>query len=70
MGMHIHIDAEMTAQVLTLASEERAKSLSLREWKHRLAGYGYTVRDTEHGQVFASLRHDTDICAVPNDLLH
>lgn len=56
------------AQTIELLTRERAMSLSLREWKHRLAGYGISIRDTDHGPVVATLRDDTEICALPKTL--
>ena len=38
-----------TTQVRDLVMRERAMAVSDREWKHRLRGYGYTVRDTSEG---------------------
>lgn len=55
--------------VLELIRAERQKSVSVREWKFRLMGYGYRVMDTDHGEVIATLRQQ-EICAVPAELLH
>jgi len=57
-------DPAVVAQVRTLAADERQKSLSAREWKHRLAGYGYLVEDTLHGEVIKTLRHGEPICML------
>lgn len=55
--------------VLALVASERQKALSTREWKHRLAGYGYALRDTDHGTVVASLARGTEICPLPAHLM-
>ena len=64
----IHIDPSRQAQVLDLATRERAKALSVREWRHRLAGYGYGIRSTETGDVIETLSTRVAICAVPAHL--
>ena len=58
-------DPEMTAKVCDIVLREREMSLSDREWKFRLRGYGYAIRDTDHGQVITSLLKGADICALP-----
>jgi hypothetical protein len=40
----------ITAKVIDL-DYPRTPDGFRREWKHRLAGYGYTIKDTEHGRV-------------------
>ena len=42
-------------------------ALSAREWKHRLAGYGYAIKDTEHGQVVESLSKRIEIAVLPEN---
>lgn len=61
-------DAFMATQVLDLVLSERRKALSPREWKHRLAGYGYSL--TQHGGsvMVTSLRTGTPVCAVPGEM--
>ncbi|MFN3209853.1 MAG: hypothetical protein ACE369_12810 [Roseovarius sp.] len=43
---------------------ERQRCVSDREWKFRLRGYGYTIRDTDTGPVVASLMGHGDLCAL------
>jgi hypothetical protein len=64
-----HITPALTNSVLELIRAERQKSVSVREWKFRLKGYGYRVLHTDHGEVITTLRQQ-EICAVPADLLH
>lgn len=63
------ITPAITSSVLELIRQERAKSVSVREWKFRLMGYGYRVMNTDHGEVIATLRQQ-EICAIPAELLH
>lgn len=66
---YIRNEAQFEAlKAIDLVTRERAMSLSRREWKHRLAGYGYSIRDTDHGPVVASLTLDREICALPESL--
>ena len=58
-------DQFVTAQIIELVSTERAKALSKREWKHRLAGYGYGIRETDAGDVLETLPHHVKICTLP-----
>lgn len=43
---------------------ERTKALSKREWKHRLAGYGYSIRETNAGDVLETLPHHVEVCTL------
>ncbi|MFP4328909.1 MAG: hypothetical protein ACLFQL_12940 [Paracoccaceae bacterium] len=59
------IDLKEARKVRDLANRERYMALSDREWKHRLAGYGYRVSFTERGAVVSSLRHGVTLCTLP-----
>lgn len=50
--------------VCAIVVEERKKALSVREWKHRLAGYGLFI---EQGLV-KTLRQGAIICPLPAEL--
>jgi hypothetical protein len=43
---------------------ERQMCVSDREWKHRLRGYGYAIRETREGQVVTSLVKGGDLCSL------
>lgn len=58
----------LDATVLALLKSERAKALSPREWKHRLAGYGFAIKHTDRGDVVTALPHGREICALPTSL--
>lgn len=65
MSVTINKDPFITAQVIALVLRERAAALSPREWKHRLAGYGYAVKDTDHGQIVETLPHHVEVGVLP-----
>ena len=68
MSMVFRTDPSVQAQVVSLVLSERVVSLSKREWKHRLAGYGYAIKDTDSGrQVVTTLPHGVEVCALPPD---
>lgn len=60
-------DPFITAQVIELVIRERHSALSPREWKHRLAGYGYAIKDTVHGQIVETLPHHVEVGFLPQD---
>jgi hypothetical protein len=60
-------DHFQSGDVIDLVLRERAASLSAREWKHRLAGYGYAIKETLAGQVIETLPHHVEICTLPNE---
>lgn len=68
MSIFVNQDAFLTAQVVELVAAERTKALSTREWKHRLAGFGYCIRETDAGQIIETLPHHVEICALPAEL--
>lgn len=53
------------APVLDLLMRERAKALSPREWKFRLAGYGYAIKDVAGRQVVTKLPQNTELGVLP-----
>ncbi|WP_299562654.1 hypothetical protein [uncultured Sulfitobacter sp.] len=66
MSIIMKKDAFATKEVLQIVERERAIALSDREWKHRLAGYGYSIRDTTDGQrVLETLPHGIEVCVLP-----
>jgi len=44
---------------------ERTKAVSPREWKHRLAGYGYRLKETDTGVCVTSLLGGEELCHLP-----
>ena len=47
--------------VRDLVMRERQMAVSEREWKHRVRGYGYAIRDTQEGRVVSSLLNTRDL---------
>jgi len=68
MSIIVKQDRFIEAQVLDLVSRERTRALSRREWKHRLAGYGYSIRETASGDVVETLPHRVPVCKLPATL--
>ncbi|WP_299876837.1 hypothetical protein [uncultured Sulfitobacter sp.] len=60
-------DPFIIAQVMELVIREREHALSPREWQHRLAGYGYAVRETDEGHVVETLPHHIEIGLLPEE---
>ena len=59
--------AIIDAGVLSLIKEERDKALSAREWKFRLRGYGFGLKDIEGSQVLTRLPQGTELGVLPQD---
>jgi hypothetical protein len=51
-------------QIRELVMRERGMAVSEREWKHRLRGYGYGIRETAEGQVISSLVRGRDLLTL------
>ncbi len=54
--------------LLDLIRTERAKALSAREWKFRLAGYGLAIEDVQGSQVVMRLPQRTTLGVLPAGL--
>jgi hypothetical protein len=65
MSVIFNNDPFIAEKVIDLVLRERQSSLSAREWKHRLAGYGYAIKDTDHGQVVETLPHHGEVAVIP-----
>ena len=57
--------AIIDAPVLDILKRERSKALSVREWKFRLAGYGYAIKDVAGAQVVTKLPQGTELGILP-----
>ena len=57
----------LEASTLDFLSEERRKSLSMREWVFRLQGYGYGIREVGHRMVVTKLTNGATLGALPSD---
>ncbi|TMV04946.1 hypothetical protein FGK63_17875 [Ruegeria sediminis] len=56
------------AGLLDLLQRERDKSLSAREWKFRLAGYGYAIKEVAGAQVLTKLPQGVELGVLPAHL--
>jgi hypothetical protein len=56
------------ANILEIVEREQRHSLSDREWKHRLRGYGHSIKSREDGLFVTSLLGGEEICRLPQDL--
>lgn len=56
--------ATIVSEVRTFVMGERKQCVSDREWKFRLKGYGYDLRQTERGTVLTTLPHGVEICTL------
>jgi len=56
--------ATIVSEVRTFVMDERKNCVSDREWKFRLRGYGYDLRDTNRGTVLATLPQGVEICTL------
>lgn len=68
MSITQHTDPTIVSKVLTLLEAERQKAVSPREWQHRIAGYGYAIKHTDHGDMITTLPQGREICALPAQL--
>ena len=57
------------APVLDLLKRERAKALSPREFKFRLVGYSYAIKDVEGAQVVTKLPQGTELGVLPTHII-
>jgi hypothetical protein len=71
MSIVIKTNAFITEEVMQIVARERAVALSTREWKHRLKGYGYSIRDTDDGKhMLETLPNHVVLCELPRDLFN
>ncbi|HHS82985.1 MAG TPA: hypothetical protein ENJ68_05635 [Devosia sp.] len=56
-------------EVLDLLRRERGKALSPREWKFRLAGYGYAIKEVMGRQIVTTLPHGVELGVLPTQTI-
>ena len=54
--------------ILELLMREKAKALSPREWRFRLAGYGYGIKDVGGTKVVTRLPQGVELGILPAQL--
>lgn len=65
---HVICRGPVEAPVLDLLMRERAMAVSAREWKFRLAGYGYAIKDVAGAQVVTKLPQNTELGVIPTPI--
>lgn len=68
MAIAEYAGAEIEAPILEILKNERAKALSAREWKFRLRGYGFGIKDVEGAQMLTKLPQNTELGLLPAHL--
>ncbi|MDX2483618.1 MAG: hypothetical protein QNK42_08145 [Pseudodonghicola sp.] len=58
---HVICRQPVETPVLDLLMRERAMAVSAREWKFRLAGYGYAIKDVAGTQVVTKLPQNIEL---------
>ena len=58
----------LDAPLVEFLKEERKKALSAREWKFRLAGFGYGIKDVGDRQVVTRLPQGTELGPLPANM--
>ncbi|MEM6481758.1 MAG: hypothetical protein AAF922_04595 [Pseudomonadota bacterium] len=53
-----------TEDIKALVLRERELSVSDREWKFRLKGYGLAIKEEARGRFVTALRGDRDLCIL------
>ncbi len=64
--MLFEANLENVEKIMALVAAEREKALSEREWKHRLVGYGYSIKDTSEGKVVTTWPMGAEIGLLPS----
>lgn len=68
MAIAEYAGTEIDAPTLDILKQERAKALSAREWKFRLRGYGYGIKDIDGAQMLTKLPQNTELGLLPAQL--
>lgn len=58
-------DRPVDGALLKLLVEERQKALSPREWKFRLAGHGYGIKEDGERRVVTRLTNGSELGVLP-----
>lgn len=58
-------DSILDAPIIELLRKEREKALSPREWKFRLAGFGYGIKEERGQQIVTRLPQGTELGILP-----
>ncbi|MET4101464.1 hypothetical protein ABIE58_000885 [Roseovarius sp. MBR-78] len=55
---------ENTDEIRDFVMGERVKAVSEREWRHRLRGYGFAIRDDAEGAYVTSILRGGALCRL------
>ncbi|MFC3612228.1 hypothetical protein ACFORG_00525 [Lutimaribacter marinistellae] len=53
------------AGILDVLTREREKALSAREWKFRIAGFGYGIKEVHGARIVTKLPQGTELGMLP-----
>ncbi|MGB7242978.1 MAG: hypothetical protein WBC93_12935 [Sulfitobacter sp.] len=68
MAAEMNTDFQLAEKIINIVIRERRLALSDREWKHRLAGYGIGIDDTNDESIIETLPHHKPVCMLPAEL--
>ncbi|SHL41965.1 hypothetical protein SAMN05443432_101445 [Roseovarius litoreus] len=60
--------SENETEILNFVLRERSMAVSEREWRHRLRGYGYAIKETAEGRMVTSVRRGGTLCVLPGQV--
>lgn len=69
MAIAEYAGAVIDAPTLDIIQKERSMALSAREWKFRLAGYGFGIKDVGGKQMLTKLPQNTELGILPGNLV-
>ena len=56
-------------KIVAFVRDQRRHAATRRQWKRRLAGFGFTIAQTADGPVIATLPRRRPVCPLPPELL-
>ncbi|WP_240620908.1 hypothetical protein [Pseudooceanicola lipolyticus] len=65
MANGMYENGVIDATLLELLRDERKKALSHREWKFRLAGFGYGIKEDGERKIVTRLLNGTELGLLP-----
>lgn len=65
MANGMYEEGVIDATLLELLQDERRKALSAREWKFRMAGYGYGIKEVGERKIVTRLLNGSELGALP-----
>jgi hypothetical protein len=56
-------------EIVAFVRDQRARVQTMRQWRRRLAAFGFSIDQTEAGLVIAKLPRHRVVCPVPQELI-